>query len=75
MKALVKTRPEAGLELLDIEVPAVGPGDVLVAVKATGICGTDLHIEAWDDWAAGTVRPPRTVGHEFGGEWSRSDPA
>ena len=68
MKALVKTRPEPGLELIDIPVPAVGPGDVLVAVKATGICGTDLHIEAWDDWAARTVSCPRTVGHEFAGE-------
>ena len=68
VKALVKTRPEPGLELVDVPIPAVGPGDVLVAVKATGICGTDLHIEAWDEWAARTVRPPRTVGHEFSGE-------
>ena len=68
VKALVKTRPGPGLELIDVPMPTVGPGDVLVAVKATGICGTDLHIEAWDDWAAGRVRPPRTVGHEFAGE-------
>jgi threonine 3-dehydrogenase len=68
VKALVKTRPEPGLEFLDIPVPAVGPGDVLVAVRATGICGTDLHIEAWDEWAQRTVSCPRTVGHEFAGE-------
>ena len=51
MKALVKTRPGPGLELIDVPVPAVGAGDVLVKVKATGICGTDLHIESWDEWA------------------------
>jgi threonine 3-dehydrogenase len=68
VKALVKTRAEPGLELIDVPVPAVGPGDVLVAVRATGICGTDLHIEAWDEWAQRTVSCPRTVGHEFAGE-------
>ena len=68
MKALVKMRPEPGLELIDIPVPAVGVGDVLVKVKTTGICGTDLHIESWDEWAQKTLEPPVTVGHEFGGE-------
>ena len=48
VKALVKCKPGPGLELIEIPVPVVGPGDVLVEVKATGICGTDLHIEAWD---------------------------
>jgi threonine 3-dehydrogenase len=68
VKALVKTQPGPGLELVDIPVPHVGPGDVLVNVKATGICGTDLHIECWDEWALKTLQPPVTVGHEFSGE-------
>jgi threonine 3-dehydrogenase len=68
VKALVKTQPGPGLELVDIPVPAVEAGDVLVRVKATGICGTDLHIESWDDWAQKTLKPPVTVGHEFSGE-------
>ncbi|MGH2871450.1 MAG: L-threonine 3-dehydrogenase, partial [Solirubrobacteraceae bacterium] len=55
MKALVKERPEAGLWLRDVEMPAVGSDDVLIRVIATGICGTDLHIHAWDEWAARTV--------------------
>ena len=68
MKALVKTKPGPGLELVDVPLPAVGAGDVLVKVKATGICGTDLHIEFWDEWAKKTLQPPVTVGHEFSGE-------
>ena len=68
MKALVKIRPSPGLELVDIALPVVGAGDVLVRVKATGICGTDLHIEAWNEWAQKNMRPPVTVGHEFSGE-------
>ncbi len=68
VKALVKGDPAPGLQLLDIPEPAVGPGDVLVRVRATGICGTDLHILDWDPWAARTVTAPRTVGHEFAGE-------
>jgi len=68
VKALVKTAPGPGLELVEIPTPQIGPGDVLVAVRATGICGTDLHIESWDPWAARTVSTPRTVGHEFAGE-------
>jgi threonine 3-dehydrogenase len=68
VKALVKTRPGSGLELIEVPMPAVGAGDVLVKVKATGICGTDLHIESWDEWAQKTLQPPVTVGHEFSGE-------
>jgi threonine 3-dehydrogenase len=68
VKALVKTRPGPGLELVDIPVPAVNASDVLVKVKVTGICGTDLHIESWDDWAQKTLQPPVTVGHEFSGD-------
>jgi threonine 3-dehydrogenase len=67
VKALVKTGPRPGLELIDAPVPVVGPGDVLVKVTAAGICGTDLHIEAWNQWAAKTIRPPLTIGHEFSG--------
>jgi threonine 3-dehydrogenase len=67
VKALVKTGPRPGLELIEVPMPVVGPGDVLVKVKAAGICGTDLHIEAWNQWAAKTIRPPLTIGHEFSG--------
>ena len=67
MRALVKTEAGPGLELRDVPGPSVGINDVLVRVHKTGICGTDLHIEAWDAWAQRTVRPPLVVGHEFVG--------
>ncbi|WP_249021360.1 L-threonine 3-dehydrogenase [Conexibacter sp. S30A1] len=68
MKALVKERAEPGLWLREVEVPPVGPDDVLIRVLRTGICGTDLHIYAWDEWAARTVPTPLVIGHEFVGE-------
>ena len=68
MLALVKTGPGPGLELRDVPMPVVGINDVLIRVHKTGICGTDLHIEAWDPWAARTIQPPIVVGHEFVGE-------
>jgi threonine 3-dehydrogenase len=68
MLALVKTAPGSGLELREVSRPQVGINDVLVRVHKTGICGTDLHIEAWDPWAARTIVPPLVVGHEFVGE-------
>ncbi|MBA8794816.1 threonine 3-dehydrogenase [Friedmanniella endophytica] len=68
MKALIKPAAEPGLVLTDVPDPVCGPGDVLVAVRQTGICGTDLHIQAWDHWAQGHVAPPVVVGHEFSGE-------
>jgi threonine 3-dehydrogenase len=68
MFALVKTGPGPGLELRDVPVPATGINDVLIRVHKTGICGTDLHIEAWDPWAAKTIRPPLVVGHDLVGE-------
>jgi threonine 3-dehydrogenase len=68
MLALVKTRPGPGLELTDVPVPAIGINDVLIRVHKTGICGTDLHIEGWDAWAAATIKPPLVVGHEFVGK-------
>ena len=68
MRALVKTHAGPGLELCDVPVPAIGINDVLIKVHKTGICGTDLHIEAWDPWAQRTIKPPLIVGHEFVGE-------
>ncbi len=67
MKALVKAAAEPGLVLTDVPVPTPGPGDVLLQVLRTGICGTDLHIEAWDSWAQDAVRAPLIVGHEMVG--------
>jgi threonine 3-dehydrogenase len=68
MQALVKTQAGPSLELRDVPEPTVGINDVLVRVHKTGICGTDLHIEAWDPWAQKTIRPPLIVGHEFVGK-------
>ena len=67
MKALVKPAPAPGLELRDVAIPEPGRGEVRIAVRQAAICGTDLHIEAWDDWAAANVTPGVTVGHEFVG--------
>jgi threonine 3-dehydrogenase len=67
MKALRKTRPAPGAELESITIPAIGPTEVLVRVRAASICGTDLHIYAWDTWSASRIRPPLTFGHEFCG--------
>ncbi len=68
MKALVKIKPERGIELMDVPLPEVGHNDVLVKVKKTAICGTDIHIYNWDAWAKQTVPLPLTIGHEFVGE-------
>ena len=68
MKALVKSRPEPGLWLEEIAEPDVGIDDVLIEVHSAGICGTDLHIHAWDAWARRTLPVPLVVGHEFVGE-------
>jgi len=67
MRALVKTGPGPGLELLDLPEPPMGINDVRIGVRKTGICGTDLHIESWDAWAAREIKPPLVVGHEFVG--------
>lgn len=67
MKALVKRSPEPGLWMEDVPEPVVGVNDVLIQVERTGICGTDVHIYNWDDWAARTVPVPMVVGHEFVG--------
>jgi len=68
MKALVKSKAEPGLWLQDVPEPAVGINDVLIRVERTGICGTDLHIYQWDEWARRTIPVPLVVGHEFVGE-------
>ena len=67
MKALVKPADVTGLELREVEVPAIGPNDVLIAVRRASICGTDMHIWNWDEWARKTVPAPMTIGHEFMG--------
>ena len=68
MRALVKAKAEPGLWLEDVPEPAIGINDVLIRVRKTGICGTDLHIHSWDAWAAKTIPVPMVVGHEFVGE-------
>jgi threonine 3-dehydrogenase len=67
MRALVKRRAGPGLELDEVPRPTIGINDVLIRVHKTGICGTDLHIESWDPWAARTIQPPLIIGHEFVG--------
>lgn len=67
MKALVKTTAGPGLEMMDVPMPEVGPMDVLIKIKKTSICGTDVHIWKWDAWAARTIPVPMHVGHEFCG--------
>jgi len=68
MKALVKSRDARGLWLQDIPEPQVGINDVQIRVLLTGICGTDLHIYEWDEWARSTIPVPLVIGHEFVGE-------
>ena len=68
MKALVKARAERGLWLEDVSEPSIGINDVLIRVHYTGICGTDVHIFQWDDWAQKTIPVPMAIGHEFVGE-------
>ncbi len=68
MKALVKAKSEPGIWMENVPEPVVGPNDVLIRVKKTAICGTDLHIYNWDDWAKNTVPVPMVTGHEFSGE-------
>ncbi|MEL7262133.1 MAG: L-threonine 3-dehydrogenase [Pseudomonadota bacterium] len=68
MIALEKTHPRPGLWQVQAPVPDIGPDDVLIRVSKTGICGTDIHIWNWDDWASATVPTPLIIGHEFAGE-------
>jgi threonine 3-dehydrogenase len=68
VKALVKAKAAPGLWLEEVPDPTPGPGEVLIRVLRTGICGTDLHIDSWNEWAQATIHPPLVIGHEFVGE-------
>src|SRR5262245_16383678 len=68
MKALVKKYAEPGLWLDDVPEPQIGINDVLIRVRRTSVCGTDVHIYNWDQWAQKTIKVPMTIGHEFMGE-------
>jgi len=68
MKALVKARAEPGIWMQDIPKPSIGPNDVLIRMRKTAICGTDMHIYHWDEWARRTIRVPMAIGHEYCGE-------
>ena len=67
MKAIAKVRPAPGVEIIDVDEPVVGPGEVKLRLEAASVCGTDLHIYSWDQWAASRIQPPRIIGHEFCG--------
>lgn len=67
MKALVKKKAEKGIWMEDIPIPEIGPNEVLIKISKTAICGTDLHIYLWDDWAQNTIPPGLTIGHEYVG--------
>ena len=68
MNALVKLKPEEGLVLMQVDKPTPGPGEVLIKVHKSAICGTDVHIYDWNEWAASHVKPPMVIGHEYVGE-------
>ena len=68
MQAIVKEKRAPGLTVKSVPKPVPGPGEVLIAVRHAGVCGTDLHIADWDAWAQGRIKPPLVVGHEFAGE-------
>lgn len=67
MQALSKLKPESGIWQVEVEIPQPGPNDVLIEVAVSAICGTDMHIYNWDDWAQHTIPVPMVVGHEFVG--------
>ncbi len=68
MRALIKAKPERGIWLETVDRPEIGHNDVLIRVRRTAICGTDIHIYQWDDWAKRTIPVPLAIGHEFSGE-------
>ncbi|QQO07916.1 L-threonine 3-dehydrogenase [Breznakiella homolactica] len=68
MKALVKKEAGVGIWMQDVPVPEIGPNDLLVKIRKTAICGTDVHIYKWDAWSQKTIKPPMVIGHEFVGE-------
>ena len=67
MRAIAKVRPEPGVEIIEVEEPLTGTGQVKIRLEAASVCGTDLHIYSWDPWAASRIHPPRIIGHEFCG--------
>jgi len=67
MKALVKSKPEKGLWMEEIDIPKIGVNDILIKVTKSAICGTDLHIYRWDEWSQNTIKTPMTIGHEYVG--------
>lgn len=68
MKALVKLKPEPGIWMTETAVPEIGHNDVLIKIRRTAICGTDMHIYQWDEWSQATVPVPMVTGHEYAGE-------
>ena len=68
MKALSKIRAEAGIWMVDAERPEIGPNDLLIKIRTTAICGTDMHIYHWDEWSQQTIDVLMIVGHEYVGE-------
>ncbi|NDW19270.1 L-threonine 3-dehydrogenase [Dysgonomonas sp. 216] len=68
MKAILKLHPEKGLWMEEVPVPEIGINDVLIKIKKTAICGTDLHIYKWDEWSQRTIKTPMIIGHEYVGE-------
>src|SRR5881296_3733690 len=68
MQAIVKQKRAPGLTVTSVPKPSPGPGEVLIAVRHAGVCGTDVHIADWNAWAEGRIKPPVVVGHEFAGE-------
>ena len=68
MRALVKSVAGPGFMLKDVPVPTIRDDEVLIKVRRAGVCGTDVHIYEWDNWASNRCKPPFTVGHEFAGD-------
>jgi len=67
MKSLAKLKPEVGIWMDEAPIPEIGPNDVLIKIRKTAICGTDIHIHNWDEWSQNTIPVPMTIGHEFAG--------
>jgi threonine 3-dehydrogenase len=67
MKALVKLHPEKGIWMEEMPIPEIGVNDVLIKIKKTALCGTDLHIHQWDEWSQRTIKTPMVIGHEYVG--------
>ncbi len=74
MRALAKTRPEPGFEIIDAPVPVPGPGEVQLRIEAASVCGTDRHLYLWDRWAAENIQPPVILGHELAGRVAATGP-